>query len=111
MSQLIAFLTALFTFITSILFSGLPTQSKDYDVYNNVAYGTGDREVMDIYIPHTAENFEENGCVLYIHGGSWTSGDKGDRASECKKTVKRGYITATMNYMLFICKKYIHLIT
>ena len=72
-----------------------------YAVYENVSYGEGNEEVVDIYIPHSAKNNEVNGCVLFIHGGSWSSGDKKDKSLMCGLVANKGYVTATLNYTLF----------
>lgn len=74
---------------------------EDYDVFKNLAYGDAERNIMDIYVPETAYNNEHNGVILYIHGGSWTGGNKEDMADKCERFAKKGYITATMNYTLY----------
>lgn len=101
MDKIIAFFMSIITMITSFFSSLFPFAEKNYDVFKDIAYGTEIREVMDIYIPDSAYERVENGCILYIHGGSWTSGDKKDEASKCANMAEKGYITATMSYMLF----------
>ena len=49
-----------------------------YKVYRNVNYGDSEYKVMDVYIPKRAKKRENNGCVLFIHGGSWSGGDKAE---------------------------------
>lgn len=71
-----------------------------YKMYNDVKYGEKDINVMDIYLPRDAKNNEENGCVLFIHGGSWSSGDKKEEDIRCRLLASHGYISATMNYTL-----------
>lgn len=72
-----------------------------YEVHQNVKYGEKDANVMNIYIPREAYNRESNGCVLFIHGGSWSGGDKAEETARCRLLASRGYITATMNYTLW----------
>ncbi len=74
---------------------------EKYDVFKNLAYGEAERNIMDIYVPESAYGNEHNGVILYIHGGSWTGGNKEDMAEKCKRFAKKGYITATMNYTLY----------
>ncbi len=74
---------------------------EKYDVYENIAYGEAERNIMDIYVPESAYDNEHNGVILYIHGGSWTGGNKKDMAEKCKRFARKGYITATMNYTLY----------
>ena len=67
-------------------------------VCSDVRYGNKERNVLDIYIPAKADKEREHGLMLFLHGGSWTSGDKASMASECRYFADRGYVTATMNY-------------
>lgn len=71
-----------------------------YAVHRDAVYGTDTCEVMDIYIPKKAYTRKENGCVLFIHGGSWSGGDKSEEDLRCRNVAKHGYIAATMNYTL-----------
>ncbi len=72
----------------------------DYDVYQNLRYGDAERDLVTVYVPKTAYRRQENGCILYIHGGSWTGGEKEDMEPVCKKLAMKGYIAATMSYSL-----------
>lgn len=67
--------------------------------FENIKYGNNsERQVMDILIPEGEGPFP---VVLYIHGGSWVSGDK--RKYTKKYTFKlpsQGYVLATINYRL-----------
>ncbi len=71
-----------------------------YKVYENIRYGEAERDLVTIYVPDTAYENETNGCILYIHGGSWQGGEKEDMAPHCKKLAMKGYVTATMSYSL-----------
>ncbi len=73
---------------------------QKYDVFENIRYGDAERDLMTVYVPKNAYDREYNGCILYIHGGSWTGGEKEDMAPHCKKLAMKGYITATMSYSL-----------
>ncbi len=72
-----------------------------YEVYRDLSYGDGEREIMDIYIPDKAYQREKNGCVLFLHGGSWAVGDKSEEDLRCRSLAGRGYIAAAMNYTLY----------
>lgn len=72
--------------------------NANYVIYTDVKYGTAERNVMDIYVPNNAAQNSENGCILYIHGGSWVSGHKENLADHCIASAKDGYIAVTMNY-------------
>ena len=72
-----------------------------YAHYANVSYGDKAEERVDIFIPHSAKNNENNGCLLFIHGGSWAGGDKAEESLKCRVVANQGYVTATMNYSVF----------
>ena len=74
--------------------------SEKYKVYENIRYGDAERDLVTIYVPYSAAGREYNGVILYIHGGSWTGGEKEDMAPHCKKLAMKGYVTATMSYSL-----------
>lgn len=75
--------------------------SENYQLIKDVRYGEAERNVMDIYVPDSAYENEHNGIILYIHGGSWTGGNKEDMASKARRFAQKGYITASMNYTLY----------
>ncbi len=98
LQRMIAVLLSSFT-VFSTFIGGL--SSENFETYKDVVYGDAERNVMDIYIPDSAFKNESNGVILYIHGGSWTGGNKEDMADKCKRFANKGYITATMNYTLY----------
>ena len=63
-------------------------------------YPKNERNVYTLYIPYSSlyKKDEYNGIFLYIHGGSWTGGNKEDIEFLCSRYAKMGYITATMGY-------------
>lgn len=72
-----------------------------YNKYANVSYGDKSEEIMDIYIPRSAKNNPSNGCILFIHGGSWSGGSKEEETLRCRNYASKGYITATISYSLY----------
>lgn len=95
--KIIGIVLAILTFVGSTFF-GVPAK---YEVFSDVAYSSeSERNVMDIYVPTKAYEKEENGCILFIHGGSWSSGSKDEMMGECVALANEGYITATMSYTL-----------
>ena len=72
-----------------------------YDIHRNIKYGEKSVNVMDVYIPQAAYKRERNGCVLFIHGGSWSGGDKKEESFRCRLLASRGYISASLNYTLW----------
>ena len=95
--KIIGIILAILSFVSSTFLGGTPK----YEVFSNIAYSTAsERNVMDIYVPAEAYEKEENGCILFIHGGSWSSGSKDEMLGECVALANEGYITATMSYTL-----------
>ena len=73
--------------------------SQKYDVYENVRYGEAERDLVTVYVPKNAEKREYNGCILYIHGGAWTSGDKATYQPVIRDiAANHGYAAASINY-------------
>ena len=68
-------------------------------VMKDLSYGSSDAQKIDLYLPKT----KAAGCtaiVVYIHGGAWTGGDKGDYENNCKKTAENGYAAVSVNYRM-----------
>jgi len=66
----------------------------------NVAYAKdSDEQVMDVYFP---ASYADARVILYMHGGSWVSGDKSEFPSSLVEELvgKRNYIVVSMNYRL-----------
>lgn len=104
LDTIIAFITAIITFIASLLGIGgaAKPELKNCDIFKDVVYSeVSERNIMDIYIPAEAYNRDENGAILFIHGGSWTGGSKEDMTAECEEAASHGYVAATMSYTLY----------
>ena len=63
--------------------------------YRDLRYGDGTRNTYNLVIP---TDKHPDALMLFIHGGSWTSGEKEDMEYEVHRYAKMGYATATMNY-------------
>lgn len=94
---------ALYMTVVTVLcsFFGIGGYSTDYEVFSDVVYSdASERNVLDLYIPAAAYDREENGFLLFIHGGSWATGNKEDKAADCIEAAAKGYIAATMSFTL-----------
>ena len=65
------------------------------EVIKNLSYGEGSRNKYDLYLP---ANEKPKALMLFIHGGSWISGEKEDMAWAAERYANEGYITASINY-------------
>ena len=70
-------------------------------VYKDVSYLDRDACSMDIYLPRGVGADTPRGVILFIHGGSWSGGDKSDEVLRCRLLASRGYVTASINYTLW----------
>jgi acetyl esterase/lipase len=52
-----------------------PQEEIRYTLHKDLSYGSYERNLMDISFPNAAE---PKGVILFIHGGIWMFGDKGD---------------------------------
>lgn len=70
----------------------------------NVAYGPDPLQKMDIYLPAN-RNSATTKVLIYIHGGGWISGDKGDLTAADIDTLKKrvpDYAIFNLNYRLAV---------
>lgn len=72
-------------------------------VQQDVRYGPDARNLMDVYAPQGARRAP---TVLFIHGGSWESGDKEGHKFVGESLARAGYVTAVMNYRLAPTHRY-----
>lgn len=85
----------------TLVFVNSPKWKDEYGQrFADVAYGNHEHNTFDLFLPNDAEQKDSLGLILYVHGGSWLSGDKSEHYSDCYKWVQKGYATATMNYTL-----------
>ena len=99
LDQILALYMTVVTLLGSVL--GICGYSRDYEVLSDIVYSeASERNVMDLYIPKAAYGRAENGLLLFIHGGSWATGNKEDKAADCIEAASRGYIAATMSFTL-----------
>lgn len=63
----------------------------------DVAYGDGPRRKLDVYAPPGASPLP---VIVFIYGGSWSSGSKGDYAFAGAALASRGFVTVIPDYQL-----------
>jgi acetyl esterase/lipase len=70
-----------------------------YTRQRNIAYGGGERQVLDIYVPDGLT--APAPVLLFFHGGSWQFGDKSQYRALGQAFASKGVVTAVANYTLF----------
>ena len=99
LDKILAIYMTIVTVLGSMLGAG--PYSTDYEVFSDVVYSdASERNVLDVYLPKAAYEREENGFLLFLHGGSWAMGNKEDKAADCIEAAARGYVAATMSFTL-----------
>ncbi|MBR2282419.1 MAG: alpha/beta hydrolase [Spirochaetales bacterium] len=70
------------------------------EVIRDLRYGEAERNLYDLYLPEDTGSEKATHLILFIHGGSWTSGDKADGEQWSRNLAAQGYTTASMSYTL-----------
>lgn len=73
------------------------SSTSGLNVIQNLHYGPDPRNVLDLYQPQKASRAP---MLLFIHGGSWTNGDKNEYKFVGESFARAGYVTAVMSYRL-----------
>ena len=69
-------------------------------VIRDLSYGERERNVYDLYLPEDTADEKARHLILFIHGGSWTSGSKADGEIFCRNFSDHGYTSASISYTL-----------
>lgn len=64
----------------------------------NISYGSHALQKMDVYLP--ANRNTNTSVIIFVHGGSFISGDKSDFSSLVKELVKANFAVLNVNYRL-----------
>lgn len=92
-AKITAFIMAIVAFFTSLF--GL--NKAEGQPFQNVAYGSDERQVLDLYLPKDSDG--EVGLFFYIHGGAWIFGNKDDYFDNIQDICEEyGYAAAAINY-------------
>lgn len=76
-----------------------PFHPRDMQLVKNVAYGPQSRQRLDVWRMSTTPLHAP--VVFYVHGGSWTMGDKREQGRPMlHEFVRRGWIAVVPNYRL-----------
>ena len=93
--KIVAFFMAIINFFLGLF--GLGAKEYDCQTFFDLAYGTHERQVVDLFIPDDASG--DLGLVLFIHGGAWIAGDKSSYEGGMEYgATSLGIATASVNY-------------
>lgn len=83
---------------SSSTITSVSTSSSPFQEWNQVMYGSEERQVMEI--ARLSNQTNESPAVLFIHGGSWIGGDKALMRRYRSLVIDQGYVFVSMNYRL-----------
>jgi len=66
----------------------------------DVVFGTGAGEELTLDLAMPKGSIAEAPGLVFIHGGSWQSGNKDDFAGQAKEAAAAGYLAVSINYRL-----------
>jgi acetyl esterase/lipase len=64
----------------------------------DVVYGTGGGEDLKLNIARPKDATGPLPCIVFIHGGGWTAGNKDGHNAQIQEVAKKGYVSATVGY-------------
>ncbi|MEB3767925.1 alpha/beta hydrolase [Acinetobacter sp. MD2] len=74
------------------------TSRQYFELTENIAYGQAERQQLDLYRsvkPRTGQPL-----IVFVHGGTWSHGDKRDYLFLAESFAKEGFDVAIINYRL-----------
>lgn len=89
-------------FAVALCVAGRPALAQEVQVYRDIPYYDGPgfygpRHILDVYVPEGAENYP---VLMFIHGGSWTAGNKNSFGFLGNAFARYGFVTVIANYRL-----------
>jgi acetyl esterase/lipase len=80
-----------------ILVLATPLFADEPKVHRGLAYAQpkNERQLLDVHSPATGKNLP---MVVWIHGGGWKRGDKGEVHHKPKAFVEKGFVLVSINY-------------
>jgi acetyl esterase/lipase len=78
--------------------ANVPTEFAHVERQVNLAYGTDQRQKLDVYMPRMAVN---RPVVIFWYGGSWQKGNKSDYRFVGTALAKLGFVAVLPDYRLY----------
>ena len=72
-----------------------------YHLQDGVAYGTLERQKLDVYTPRTSSPAGGWPVVVFFYGGSWNTGQRADYRFVGEALASRGVLTIIADYRLY----------
>ena len=70
------------------------------EVHEDLSYGDAARQALDLYVPSDRAPGDpaSRPILMFVHGGSWTDGDKDAYAFAGRRFASEGFVTAVPSY-------------
>jgi acetyl esterase/lipase len=100
----VALIVALVIFLPAcqsieFLAANIPASFGSYKAHRDIKYGEQDRQELDVYVP--TDDKASRAVVIFVHGGSWTSGSRSDYRFVAEALTSRGFVAVLPSYRLF----------
>lgn len=73
----------------------------DYERIDGIAYGTDERQQLDVFVPKGDAAARPFPVVVFWYGGSWTRGDRGQYAFAGAALADAGVLTVLPDYRMY----------
>jgi acetyl esterase/lipase len=84
-----------------VLNAVLPKDGGSAVAASNIAYGEDPRQKLDVYTPTTEQAASQGrDVVVFVYGGSWASGARGDYSFAGRAFASNGFVTVIGDYRL-----------
>ena len=70
---------------------------QGYHLTENVAYGTANKQQLDLYVSKS-KRYQQRPLVVFVYGGAWSHGDKNTYRFVGEALTRFGYDVAVINY-------------
>lgn len=77
----------------------IPKDSGSRLAARDVSYGSDPRQTLDVYVPAGAPS-QRRGVLVFLYGGSWSSGSRRDYAFAGRAFAAQGFVTVVPDYRL-----------
>jgi acetyl esterase/lipase len=78
----------------------LTARAADVEFTPDVIYGKGGGEDLKLDIARPIGDPKRLPCVVFIHGGAWRAGLRGDHDKDVRQLAGHGFVAATVDYRL-----------
>ncbi|MFN3818649.1 alpha/beta hydrolase [Blastomonas sp.] len=76
-----------------------PQQPRDSSA-RTIAYGSADKQAIDLYLPEGAKPASGHPLVVFVHGGGWRNGDRRMVSQQPAFFAAKGWAFASVGYRL-----------